>query len=190
MTGKKYRQSAGYAREVVAAMVFAAGFAVYDAQHGGDGARLVSLLMMLGSAFFLCCAIVERLFFFPRLRRRGDPADHVSMPDAPKHDRNEGINYEGPRVPRAFAQDPHHGPDGLDPVRPPEQYYAPDDEGESGAGLGVAAESGVESGGESGAESEAEDERVFHEEMKTTLTDPFFSGDNAGGKTEGTGGRK
>lgn len=168
-------------REFIALAVFVAGFSVYDARDGGDGVRIAALLMMLGSAFFLCCAVVERIFFLPRLMKRRDPADDIGVPDAPQNNRHDGINYAGPRVPRAFSQDPHHGPDGLDPIPSSEQYYV--ESGHPGGAETGGSRGEIEGVVNSGSESGSEDDHVFHEEMKSTLTDPFFSG----GKSDGDG---
>ena len=184
MARKKYRQSAGYMREIIALAVFAAGFWMLDGEtfhrqleSGGDvgNFNVAGLLMMLGSGFFMCFAVVERVFFLPRLSGRHDPAEDIASPDAPANERHGQVHYQGPRIPRAFSQDPHQqsmGPDGLDPVPQPEQYYDPADYADSAHPHAA--------GGGAEPEANEEDDSAFHEELKTTLTDPFFSGDKTG----------
>ena len=171
--GERYSQSAGWMREVWALAVFVGGFALYDARDGDDGARLAALLMMLGSAAFLCFAAVERMFFLPRLRRPEDRSDSAELLDAAKTPRNENINYDGPQVSRGAGPAPEFsGPDGLDPVPPPPGFHSPGPAASAPADADSAAEPSPPH-----PEPHPEDDHESRAELHSALSDSFFGGE-------------
>ena len=163
--GRKYSQSAGWMREIWALAIFVGGFALYDWQEGGENERMLALLLMFGAGIFMCFAMVERLFFIPRIRGRQDPADAVEMSSIGDISRNETVNYDGPRRPPVGATGAgaaEAGPDGLDPVPPPREDYYDEADAEMAAA-------------EARAEMDAEEERQARAELESALSDPFFS---------------
>ena len=135
---------------------------LHDWQSQGSE-RLLALMMMLGSGAFMCFALVERLFFLPRIRHKeNDPNSPELMEDA-RMTRNEGVNYDGPRAQRVVSSGGDFaGPDGLDPVpspvQPPHYPYLAEKEAES-------------------PPPPAEDEHELHTDLHSALSDPFFGGD-------------
>ena len=153
-------------REIWALAVFVGGFALYDWQEGGENERILALLMMFGAGIFLCFALVERMFFIPRIRGRQDPADAVEMANIGDVARNESVNYDGPRTaPRnamgAGTNISHDGPDGLDPVPSPRHFHH--DETAAAADL------------EMDLEADPEDDHEARAELESALSDPFFT---------------
>ena len=123
---KQYSHSASWTREILALALFAVGFAFYDARDGGEYARIASLLLMLGSGAFMCFAVVERIFFLPRIMRPENRANSPELVRDSRTSRHSEVNYDGPRVPRPQTQpDTSLGPDGLDPVSPPQHTPPP-----------------------------------------------------------------
>ena len=172
--GGKYSHSAGWAREAWALAVFVGGFVLYDARAGGDGARIVALMMMLVAAAFLCFAVVERMFFLPRLRRKEDPADPVEHLAAASTPRHADINYDGPQTPRGAGQNTDFsGPDGLDPVPPPRHAQPPDPRAAASSASASSAPAHPEAKQEE-AEPHPEDEHESRAELESTLSDSFF----------------
>ena len=171
--GGKYSHSAGWVREAWALAVFVGGFVLYDARAGGDGARIAALIMMFGSAAFLCFAVVERMFFLPRLRRKEDPADpaeHLAAASTPRH---EDINYDGPQTPRGAGRNTDFsGPDGLDPSPPPRHAQPPDPR--AAAPPAPPAPAHPEPKKE---EPHPEDDHESRVELESTLSDSFFGSD-------------
>ena len=123
---KQYSHSASWTREILALALFAVGFALYDARDGGEYARIASLLLMLGSGAFMCFAVVERIFFLPRIMRPENRANSPELVRDSRTSRHSEVNYDGPRVPRPQTQpDTSLGPDGLDPVPPRQTQHQP-----------------------------------------------------------------
>ena len=113
MSGK-YSQSASWTREIWALAVFVAGFTLHDWQSQGSE-RLLALMMMLGSGAFMCFALVERLFFLPRIHHKENDANSPELMEIGRMARNEGVNYDGPRTsPIVSSGGDFAGPDGLD----------------------------------------------------------------------------
>ena len=170
--GEKYSHTSGWMREIWALAVFVGGFALYDARDGGDGGDIAALLMMLGSAAFMCFAVVERMFFLPRIRRREDRSDSAEWVESAKTARNESINYDGPQVPRAASHNPNlSGSDGLDPVIPPRPSHPSHPSHPAHATPAPPEHAGAE------PEQGGEDDHEARVEMESTLSDPFFGGD-------------
>ena len=101
---KQYSHSASWTREILALALFAVGFAFYDARDGGEYARIAALLMMLGAGAFMCFAIVERIFFLPRIMRPENRANSPELVRDSRTSRHSEVNYDGPRVPRPQTQ--------------------------------------------------------------------------------------
>ena len=115
MSGK-YSQSASWTREMWALAVFVAGFTLHDWQSQGSE-RLLALMMMLGSGAFMCFALVERMFFLPRIHQKENDPNSPELMEVKGMSRNEGVNYDGPRTsPIVSSSGSSDGPDGLDPI--------------------------------------------------------------------------
>ena len=193
---KKYSHTASWTREMTALALFAVGFALYDAREGGEYARIAALLMMLGAGAFMCFAIVERIFFLPRIMRPENRANSPELVQDPHTPRHSEVNYDGPRIPRTQPQtDASLGPDGLDPVAPPQHAYQPPPPPTppppthpTSPTPPPSAHARAEHDPESDHEHPDEDEHDAHQrqaEMESTLSDPFF-----GGGSGGSGGKK
>ena len=162
MSGK-YSQSASWTREIWALAVFVAGFTLHDWQSQGSE-RLLALMMMLGSGAFMCFALVERLFFLPRIHQKENDANSPELMEIGRMARNEGVNYDGPRTsPIVSSGGDFAGPDGLDPipspVQPPHYPYLAEKEAESPP------------------PPPDEDDPALHADLHSALSDPFFDGD-------------
>ena len=148
--------------------VFVAGFTLHDWQSQGSE-RLLALMMMLGSGAFMCFALVERMFFLPRIHHKENDPNSPELMEVGRMARNEGVNYDGPRTsPIVSSSGDSAGPDGLDPVpslisspvQPPHYPYLAEKEAESPP-----------------PPPPEEDDPALHADLHSALSDPFFGGD-------------